>query len=118
MRSMDLTKWTEEPLYRDSVRLSEVVVYERKALLRRDASVSLYGDRIVIDEGSGEELVFPFREVSAVSVLGRNKLNIYHGERLYQLKGGKRFNALKYVNIYYRSKNMGRGDKSGEFLGL
>ena len=118
VRSLDLTKWTEEPLYRDSVRLSEVVVYERKALLRRDASVSLYGDRIVIDEGSGEELVFPFREVSAVSVLGRNKLNIYHGERLYQLKGGKRFNALKYVNIYYRSKNMGRGDKSGEFLGL
>ena len=57
-------------------------------------------------------------KAAAVSVLGRNKLNIYHGERLYQLKGGKRFNALKYVNIYYRSKNMGRGDKSGEFLGL
>ena len=51
-------------------------------------------------------------------MLGRNKLNIYMGEKLWQLKGGKRFNALKYVNIYYRSKNQGRGDKDGKFLGL
>ena len=50
--------------------------------------------------------------------MGRNKLNIYHGEKLYQLKSGKRFNALKYVNIYYRHKNVSRGDNDGKFLGL
>lgn len=118
VRSLDLSRWTQKPMYRDSARLSEVVVYERKALLRREAAVALYGDRIVIDEGSAQELAFPFEEIGALSVLGRNKLNIYHGERLYQLKGGKRFNALKYVNIYFHSKNTGRGDKDGEFLGL
>lgn len=116
--SLDLSKWTEEPLYRDSAALSEVIVYKSKTRLRKQASISLYGDRIVVDEGRGDELCFPFEDVSAVSVLGRNKLNIYHGDRVYQLKGGKRFNALKYVNIYYRSKNISRGDKGGEFLGL
>ena len=50
--------------------------------------------------------------------MGRNKLNIYHGGKVYQLKSGKRFNALKYVNIYHRSKNKSRGDKGGKFLGL
>ena len=54
---------------------------------------------------------------TAVSVLGKNKLNIYHNNRVYQLKSDKRFNALKYVNIYYRWKNITRGDDS-QFLGL
>ena len=61
---------------------------------------------------------FPFDEVTAVSVLGRNKLNIYHNKKVYQLKSGKRFNALKYVNIYYRYKNVSKGDTDGKFLGL
>ena len=59
-----------------------------------------------------------FDEVTAAACLGRNKLNIYHGSMVYQFKGSKRFNALKYVNFYYRYKNIKRGDLSGEFLGL
>lgn len=63
-------------------------------------------------------MILSFDEVSAVTVLGRNKLNIYHGKDLYQLKGGKRFNALKYVNIYYCRKDVRKGDMNGKFLGL
>ena len=37
---------------------------------------------------------------------------------VYQIKGNKRFNALKYVNICYRCKNILKGDENGEFLGL
>lgn len=72
----------------------------------------------MIDEGDEDALTLPFSELEALSVLGRNKLNIYHGEKLYQLKGGKRFNALKYVNIYYRHKNISKGDENGKFLGF
>ena len=102
----------------DTANLSEVIVYKRKRLLRKDAAISLYGNRIVIDEGRPDELALLFDSIDALSVLGRNKLNIYHGEKLYQLKSGKRFNALKYVNIYYRHKNVSRGDNDGKFLGL
>ncbi len=116
--SLDVTACTLEPLYRDRASLSEVVVYKRKRQLRKDCALSLYGDRIVVDEGTERELILPFDEVSAVSVLGRNKLNIYYGDMIYQLKSGKRFNALKYVNVYYRYKDITKGDGNGKFLGL
>ncbi len=110
---LELSDYLNEPMYRDRAALSEVIVYERKQRLKKEASVSLYGDRIAVDE-----LIMPFAEITGISVLGRNKLNIYYGDKLYQLKGGKRFNALKYVNMYYRSKNTGRGEENGKFLGL
>ena len=118
INKLDVMAYKEEPLYQDKANLSEVIVYKCKNLLREDAKVSLYGDRIVFDEASENELVIPFDEVSAISVLGRNKLNIYHGTRILQIKSDKRFNALKYVNICYRYKNICRGDENVEFLGL
>ena len=116
--SLDVTQHTQSPLYRDTANLSQVVVYKEKRLLRENAAISLYGDRIVIDEGQENALTLPFEQVLAISVLGRNKLNVYHGDNVYQLKGSKRFNALKYVNICFRYKNISRGNENGKFLGL
>lgn len=114
INSLDVTANTKKPLFSDNARLSKVIVYKKKVLLDKNSSVSLFGDKIVI----GKDLVFPFNEVSAVTVLGKNKLNIYHDKNIYQLKGSKRFNALKYVNIYNRYMNIIRGDENGKFLGL
>lgn len=116
--SLDATNFTEKPMFWDRAGLSEVIVYHNKLSLRNECSICLYGDRIAIDEGTENPLIFPFSEVKAVSVLGRNKLNIYHNKKVYQLKGSKRFNALKYVNIYFHYKNMIRGNANGKFLGL
>ena len=91
---------------------------KNKIPLRDEAKFSLYGDRIVADEGTEKEWTIPFLEILAVSVLGRNKLNIYHGTKVYQVSGSKRFNALKYVNIWYRWKNISEGNENGKFLGL
>ena len=88
-------------------------VYKKKHCLNPNAQVSLYGDRVVIDE-----MEIPFRDVGVITVLGRNKLNIYYGKEIYQLKGSKRFNALKYVHISCRYKNLVKGDPNAEFLGL
>lgn len=118
VRELDLAPYTQTPLYRDEASFSEVIVYKKKVLLRKTAQFSLYGDRVVVDEGEDKEMVFPFSKVTAMAVLGRNKLNIYHGDSVYQVKGGKRFNALKYVNIFFRFKNEIRGEEHGEFLGL
>ena len=118
VNSLDLTAMTEEPLFRDKARISEVIVYQKKNPLREDASIDLYGDRLVLDAGAENELVIPFSEVNAAACLGKNKLNIYHGKMIYQFKGSKRFNALKYVNLVFRYKNITRGDPNDQFLGL
>ena len=113
INSFDSAAHTEKPLYEEQADLYEVIVYKNKKLLQRDASVILYGDRLILN---GQEL--PFDALSAITVLGRNKLNIYHDGRVYQLKSGKRFNALKYVQLFHRYKNIAKGDEHGEFLGL
>lgn len=109
----DLLTLTNEPVFEDTVRLSRVHARKKKELLKKAAHICLYGDRITID---GEE--FSFERISGLAVLGRNKLSLYDGEGYLQLKGSKRFNALKYVNFYFRYKNQTTGDQNGEFLGL
>ena len=118
VNSLDLTSMTASPLFRDFAAVSEVIVYQQKNLLRENAAITLYGDRMVLDEGTQAELIIPFAEVNAAACLGKNKLNIYHGKMIYQFKGGKRFNALKYVNLYFRHKNILRGEENDQFLGL
>ena len=113
----DVTALTEQPIFRDSAKVSRVIPYERKVPLYADAPVALYGDRITVGEGE-QTLTFSFDEVTAAAVLGRNKLNIYHDGNIYQFKGGKRFNALKYVHICHRYQNICKGAPDEQFLGL
>ena len=116
--SLDTTQYTETPMYKDLANISQVNVYKNKKLLRKMSEICLYGDKITVDENKENSILFPFSELSAVTVLGRNKLNIYCKDKIYQLKGSKRFNALKYVNIYFRHKSILRGEENGKFLGL
>ena len=109
----DLTALTEQPLYEESVELRLVHPNKRKELLAKQARLCLYGDRIALDDR-----VFPFGETGAVVVLGKNKLNIYFGKDIFQIKGSQRFNAVKYVNFFHRFRNITKGDPNGQFLGL
>ena len=114
VNQLDLTALTEVPLYEETVRVSRVHASRYKELLKKQATVRLYGNRITLDDR-----VFPLDTVGAVVVLGKNKLNIYDGQEILQLKGSKRFNALKYVNFFHRYKNLMAGERNnGQFLGL
>lgn len=115
VNALDVTAHTEDPLFTDRVDLSEVIVYQNKKPLAQNVTVKLYADRIVLED---RDEVFPFGEINAITVLGKNKLNIYYQKRVYQFKGDARFNALKYVNLCYRYKNHEKGERYGEFLGL
>ena len=114
---LDMTEFTEEPLYCESVRLSEVIPYKKKVLIDKHATVELYGDSLHITAKSMDQ-VFAFDKACNLTVLGRNKLNIYHDDKIYQLKGDKRFNALKYVHICHRCQNICKGEPHEQFLGL
>jgi 1-acyl-sn-glycerol-3-phosphate acyltransferase len=116
INQLDVTE-KAEPLYVEKARLSEVIAYERKVILDKEAVVELYGHSIVLKYG-GEEKIFSFDELLAVTVLGRNKLNMYFGDKIFQLKGSKRFNAVKYMHLFHRYKNLKRGNENEQFLGL
>lgn len=118
VNSVDTLSYTDKPIFTDKAAMSEVIVYKKKIKLRKSSVLSLYGDRIVVDENTDNEMIFDFNDVTAISVLGRNKLNVYFDKKVYQFKGDKHFNALKYVNICYRHKNILKGDENGKFLGL
>ena len=109
----DLSGLTENPVWEETVRLSRVHLYKRKELLKKQVTVRLYGDRITLDDQ-----VYPFDALGAVVVLGKNKINLYTDSDLLQLKGSKRFNALKYVHFFQKYKNVKSGDPNGQFLGL
>ena len=117
INSVDTTGFIDEPVWIDDSSFFEVIPYKKKRVIAEKSKVLLYGDRIIIKTGEEEER-FAFSECSAVTVLGRNKVNIYRGDKIYQLKGGKDLNAIKFVHFYNRFKNISKGEENGEFLGL
>lgn len=117
VNALDVTALTDEPMYRERGGVSQVIPCKKKISLCKDAEIALFGNRIEVTM-NGECSTWHFDEATAVVVLGRNKLNVYHGGKIYQIKSDKRFNALKYVHIYHRYKNIVKGDASNEFLGL
>ena len=109
---LDTAAMTDVPLWTETARFSRVHAAKRKELLKKEATLCLYGDRITVDDR-----VFRFDEIG-VTLLGKNKLNLYEGKEFYQLKSCKRFNGLKYLNFYHRYKNLKTGEQHGQFLGL
>ncbi len=117
MNALDVTQLTQKPLFEDVSDVYEVIPCKKKKLIAKGLSARLYGDRAEVS-GNGYSLTLPFDRCSTLTVLGRNKLNAYCGGQVYQFKGSKRFNALKYVHVFYRYKNIKRGNENGKFLGL
>lgn len=113
---LDVSQFTSEPLYTDQITFSEVKLCDKKYPIADLAVARLYGDKITV-ETQDSSFEFPFEKVSTVSVLGKNKVNVYFDGKVYQLKGDKRFNGVKYVQICYRAKNALKGGED-EFLGL
>lgn len=118
INSTDITQFINEPVYIEEVSLYKVIPYKNKKAVDIATTIKLFGNRIEIDGDTKK--TFSFDELSAVSVLGRNKLNLYAKDGLWQIKGNKRFNAVKYLHFYYRYNNIKKGDEDGKllFLGL
>ena len=117
MNSSDPLSLTHSPIFVDKSSFSLVVANKKKVLIDKSAEISLYGNAIRIKAAS-ESFDFEFDKCSAVTILGRNKVNIYHDGNIYQLKGAKSFNGLKYVHMFNRYSNVMKGDPNGSFLGL
>lgn len=113
INALDVMLYTVVPLFNDNVDLYNVELYKRKQLLSKQIRLCGYGNRFTFNEDT-----IDFSDVHAVTVLGRNKLNVYYKNKVFQIKGEKRFNALKYVHLFYRYKQLIKGDTNNKFLGL
>lgn len=122
---LTLDDYKDTPMFTDKADLYENIPYKNKVLIKKGVETALYTDRVIIDGKA-----YPFGEVSGITVLGKNKLNVYHDGHIWQLKGDKRFCALKYVNVYNHYKNITKktalavgshkedNENGREFLGL
>ena len=107
-------------LYAEFVKVFKVIPYKHKKLLVKKARVDLYSNKAEIYGGknyTAQKLLIEFNKSSTVTVLGKNKLNVYLDDTIYQLKGDKRFNAVKYVHLYHKLKNQTENN-DGKYLGL
>lgn len=118
VNSLDTALYFEKPMFRDIVTVSQVFASKNKEIIYKTAEMNLFGDRVEIIPSEGDPVIYRFEDLSAITVLGRNKANIYYEDKIYQVRGDKHFNALKYVNIFHRSENIRRGEEYGKFLGL
>ena len=114
INNLDLMNY-EGIIYQDEVKLFKVIVYKRKQRIAK-CKMIMYKDHYEFVHKKFK-LELSFDEVYAASVLGKNKCNIYIGDDVYQVKSSNRFNACKYVNIYYRYKNI-KENNNEQFLGL
>lgn len=116
INNLDTRELTEKPIIRDTCSLYQVALYSKKQCLAETVELALYGDRIEMTGGFTK--TFRFDELDTITILGKNKLDIYHADMVYQVQSDKRFNALKYLNLYHRYKNLTSEVQNGRFLGL
>ncbi len=106
---------TEGVFFQDSVSLYEVANQKLPVLLHT-GTISMNKDRLCFDNEK-EHLEYPFESIKDVTVLGKHKLNFYINNTIYQIKGDKTLNTLKYMHMYYHIKNI-KGGIQDEFMGM
>ena len=78
----------------------ENVIFRESIKLRRKKKLAV--GKLTIDKDSLVigNFVFPLKDVTAVTMVGKRKFNFYYDNKIWQVKGEKRFCAIKYVHIF------------------
>ncbi len=87
----------------DNILFRESVKCKKKKKLSGN-SVSIDKENLMIGGA-----VFPLKDVTALTMVGKKKFNFYYGGKILQVKGNKRFCAIKYVHIFDGLKELTRG---------
>lgn len=103
-------------IFEDQSKYIEVKIRKKKNVISENAIIKQFCDRFEIIYKDKLD-VYYFDNISSAGVFGKNKFNIYVDKQIFQFKGDVSFNALKYVNLFYKYK-IEKGDEKNGFLGL
>ena len=107
VNSLDLEKYDGKVIFDDDVTLLKVIPYKKKHKVYDKCLINCYNNKVeFIDKETSEAKSYDYKDITAMSCLGKNKFNFYIDNDIYQIKGDERFNALRYVNIYYHYRNV------------
>lgn len=107
---------SNKPIFRDKTKFYEVVPRKFKKVIADDAVVTLYNNRLEVKYYDIVDKIL-FDDINSSGVFGKNKFNVYLDDATYQFKSFKGFNALKYVQYYYKYK-LEKGENDDEFFGI
>ena len=117
IKSLDFTN-SFELFKEEGVSLYDVERLKEKHCIYENAKVTCYSDHIHIEKDN-ESFELNFNEIDSSAIIGKNKCNFYQGEKTYQFIGNERFNAIKYVMIYFHYRNTIKNELSpNEYLGI
>ena len=105
----------DELIYNDPIELYLSVPFKSKELLI-DGKIEMYGTYLKFSNEK-DELVIKFDEIDAITMVGKKKMNIYVGDKTYQIFKTSKTNLLKYLHMYYIIKNKKTGGNYA-FLGI
>ena len=116
--NMNVTSFDEDHIFfEDVVKFIKIVPRKRKEILAKEAKIKMYSNRLTVEYGDINKILY-FDDISSSGVFGKNKANFFTTEDIYQLKGDKSFNSMKYVNLYYKYKIEKGEQKNDKFIGL
>ena len=104
---------SEEYIYQDEVGLYLSRPFKKKELISF-GYMKIFNNRFSFETNEGLK-EFLFEEITAVTLVGKKKMNIYVGDETYQVFNTPKTNLLKYMHLFYIIKNVGG---NYEFLGL
>ncbi len=79
-------------LFRESVK------FQKKKKLAGDC-VAIDAHNLTVSHKHGQS-VYPLDAITAVTMVGKKKFNFYYEGKILQVKGNKRFCAIKYVHVF------------------
>lgn len=117
IRALDMDSFGDTAIYYDTVQYFENIYCKHKVKLDATAKLTIYKDRFEVETKRGTD-IYSFAKVYSATVLGRNKLNLYVDNQIFQFCGSKHFNPVKYLNLYFHAVAQGKEQNNDGFLGL
>lgn len=108
---------SDKVIFEEKVKIYQIINRDKKCLISKFATLKMYNNRIVIEYFNQCE-IYMFDDISSAGVFGKNKMNFFIKDRTYQFLYDEHFNAMKFVNLYYKYRIEKGDNKDDYFLGL
>lgn len=108
-------EYDDKMIYQDQVELLITKEGKPKEKVGK-CLMELYKDDLIFNF-ENNQIKLNFDEISAMTLVGKKKMNIYHKENTYQVLNNSKTNFIKYMHLHYVLKNRKEGIEDG-FIGI